>query len=784
MGSGHIKSRLAQLWQLPLLLVSLLLFTYAVYLFIDPKAPPTIGQKLDVARRLIRNDRHESAIEHLNYLLKNERLEPKFEGALRMLLGEALDMAQRQKRIRVPANFEQIIVQTNLGMKLGIAADAQTHRRLAEGYEALGKVAEATDHYAQAIALDATQTAWKRKLIELQLLSGQHEAAAAGIESYLRIPDLATSERAWAMGEKAHVLVDRGAFQEARDLLTEAMKLETADPADQGQFYYWLGYCDWKLGKYADAELSIRVARDLLQVRHPLDADAAYALGRIRQEQGDFAGAMSFYAAVMRSHLDAPIAGPAKIARATCRIATGETEAALADFEELIRRIEERPTVTSILRRDAVEALREAEGMLSGTSQYTAALEVMGHEQRLEPQPHAEFFGRLAQIYELRAEQVESAVVDLTPQERAAQEQQVRALRAKAGDGYVAYSRALTLRDDKAFGQALWKGVELYERAADVHRVIAALRTFVDERPNDPLAAAAMLKLGQSHHAVGQFDDAIKTYRENQFRYPQSLSASKSGVPLARAYIAKGPDFYGKAEEVLLSVVENNPQVTPEAEEFRESLWELASLYYRGGQYESAVARLEEVIQRYPGDERLGQLRFLMADSYRKSAAILDQKIADARTGTATTKPAVDLAEASRARIDRLKRAGDLYAQVIDYFRRINSSKDLDRLYLKLSHFYRADCMFDLGNFDEAIKLYGDAAFRYQDDASTLAAYVQIVNANVALGKTEEAKAANERAKWLLRRMPGEAFSDSSFGGTKAHWEQWLKWSGDSGMWK
>jgi tetratricopeptide (TPR) repeat protein len=639
------------------------------------------------------------------------------------------------------------------------------------------------ENYDHAIKLDPSQKIpWLRKVIELQLLSGQHEPAWAGIESYLELPDLSQSERAWAMGEKAHLLVDRGSFQDARELLSEAMNLEAADPADQGQFYYWLGYCDWKLGHHGDAERSMRVARDLLQVRHPLDADAAYALGRIRQDQNDLTGAMSFYALVLQSHLDKPVAWSAKLARAICRISLGDTEAGLADLQEVMRRIDEKPARSASLRQQTLVTLRQAEQLLTDGSKLEASLEVMAHEQQLEPKPQADFFGRLSRVYERRAEQVEKVLVDATPQERNHVEAQVRDLRAKAGDGYVAYSRALTLIDDKAYGQTLWKGVEQYERAGDLHRVIASLKTFVDERPNDPQSPAAMLKLGHSYHAVGRFDDAIKTYRDNQFRYPNSLAASKSGVPLARAYIAKGPDFYGKAEEVLLAVVENNPQVTPEAEEFRESLWELASLYYRGGEFESAVARLEEIIQRYPGDERLGQLRFLMADSYRKSAATLDQKIVDARS-TAATKPVVDVAEATRAKTDRMTRAADLYAQVIEQYRRTNASKDLDRLYLKLSHFYRADCTFDLGNYEEAIRLYGDAAFRYQDDASTLAAYVQIVNANVALGRTEEAKAANERAKWLLRRMPGEAFSDGSFGGTKVHWEQWLKWSGEIGMW-
>ncbi len=51
------------------------------------------------------------------------------------------------------------------------------------------------------------------------------------------------------------------------------------------------------------------------------------------------------------------------------------------------------------------------------------------------------------------------------------------------------------------------------------------------------------------------------------------------------------------------------------------------------------------------------------------------------------------------------------------------------------------------------------------------------------LGKPDEAKAANERAKWLLRKMPQEAFTDGTFAMPKAYWEQWLKWTGESGMW-
>jgi len=285
------------------------------------------------------------------------------------------------------------------------------------------------------------------------------------------------------------------------------------------------------------------------------------------------------------------------------------------------------------------------------------------------------------------------------------------------------------------------------------------------------------------------FDKAIAAFQRNQFRYPNSLAASKSAVPLAQAFMAKGPEHYAKAESVPQNVLESR-LLDPDAEEFKEALFDLAQLYYRTNKFEEAVAKLEEFTQRYSNDERMGQLLFLMADSYRKSASLLEAKLASATTGPngatadATGKaPIQDLAEAQAAKRTRLNEAKLLYDRVVELYRTQPPKLDVDKLYFKLAHFYRADCLYDLGSYLDAVKLYDTAAFRYQDDPSALAAYVQIVNAYCAMGKMDEARTANERAKWLLRRIPPEAFTDGTFSMPKSYWEQWLKWTNDAGMW-
>jgi tetratricopeptide (TPR) repeat protein len=780
MAARRPSGQISQLWQLPLFIFSVGLFAYAGFLFIKPGPGATIDQKIEVAKAYLKQDRPDAAREQLNRLLEAEGLPRDKEAAVHLLLGETLEAAQAQQKISIPANYQRIIEQTELAFELGIRPDAAAHKRLADSYAALDRPTEAVSHYRQAIVLDPAHSLHlRRKMIELELANDDAASADLALDDYLKCVDITDAERAWALDQRAGLLIDQGKFAEAKNLLAEAVKLDS-DSVDQGQFNYQLGYCAYREGQSADAERFLRLSRDQLRVKHPLDADASLLLGRILQEKNDPAGAISFYEVVLTSHPDARIAPLALLGRGVCRIMLAQTDAGLADLHDLTNEIDRRASRAKY-KAEAIAGMRDASQILSDREEYQAALEVLADEQQLQPIPETGFYARLARVYEKRATQLEATIPDAQPADKIRRGQQVQDLRTRAGDGYIAYSRALTLADDKGYADALWRGIDLYDQSGNLQLVISSLELFVAERPEDRLAPDALLRLGKAYQAAGFFDKAIDAYQRNQFRYPKSLAASKSAVPLAQAYIAKGPDDYQKAEKTLLSVVENNPLVDPSAEEFKQSLYELAQLYYRTGRYEEGVARFHELTERYPNDEQKPQLIFLMADSYRKSASLLDVKLVSAQPATGPEASAV--AEAVAAKRDRLLKAKSLYDQTIDLYRDASPTTDNDKLYQKLAYFYRADCMYDLGNFDEAIKLYDQAAFGYQNDPSALAAYVQIVNAYCALGKPDEAKAANNRAKWMLKHMPAEAFQDGSFSMPKKYWDQWLQWSNDSGMW-
>ena len=489
--------------------------------------------------------------------------------------------------------------------------------------------------------------------------------ADATLDEYLKQPELTDAERAWALDQRAGILIDEKNFAQAKKLLADSLRLNS-DPVDQGQVNFQLGYCALRENQIADAERYFRLSRDQLRVQHPLDGEAAYYLGEIYENKNDPMTAISFYEVVLTSHPESRLAPLSRLGRGVCRIMLGQTDAGLTDLHDLTAEIDRRAS-RSKFKPEAIKGLQTASAILAGREDYQAAMEVVAYEQTLEPSPGPAFFGRLGQIYEKRALQLESSLADAMPADKIARQKQIRELRTKAGDAYVIQSNALTIADDKGYADAMWKGVDLYDSAGNVQSVISALELFAAERPEDRMAPDALLRLGQAYQAAGLFDKAIDAYQRNQFRYPKSLAASKSAVPLAKAYIAKGPEQYPKAEKTLLGVVENNPLIDPGAEEFRQSLFELAQLYYRTGRYEEAVARLEEVTERYPKDDKKPQLVFLMADSYRKSATLLDVKLASAQPATGVG--ATDVAEAVAAKKQRLVKAHGLYDQVIDLYR-------------------------------------------------------------------------------------------------------------------
>jgi tetratricopeptide (TPR) repeat protein len=776
-----------QLWQLPLLIFSLLLFGYAAYLFIDPKPGPTPDDRIAEARSYIEQERPDAAIQVLNKLLASGQLTKKRQGTSHLLVATAIEQAQKARALNLVANHENIVVQTQRALQCDIDIGADGFRRLAESYEALNKRREALANYRRALSLDVNrQMKLHRKVIELLLDDEQPAAAQREIDDYLAVKDLTDAERSWALGLQGQLAIDDLRFAEARALLDEAAKLaEGTDKSHQGEIAFRNGYAALKLNQPEEAERHLRVSRDLMGVGNPLDADAAYLLGKTLLARGEGKQAEAFFRDVIVSHPEHKNRVLSQMERGLLRITNNSDDAGLEDLKWVTKSLLSREAMKPIAD-DVLSGLLRAETMLTEKGNQSGAIEVLDYELQIEPKPPSVFYARLGAVLEKRAEQLaDAARSEADSAAKLKLQQESSALLTRAGRSFIKYSEQLTLLSDADYADNLWRGIDLFDRAGNSLESTGALELFIAERPSDPQTPDALLRLGRAYDSIGQVDKAIAAYQKNLFRYPNSIAASKSAVPLAQAYMRLGAAEYPKAERVLLEVVQNNPKLTPDSNEYRQAVYELGRLNYLFGNYEKAIVRFEEYSQRYPDDSRSVQLAFQMADSYWKSAGLIADQVAAMDAGTYVPPkdgPAPDRIDLMMERRERLDSAMASYGKLIELYRDRDPDNDLDRLYLKLAHFYRADCLYELGRFRESIETFDRAAMLYPDDPSSVSAYMKIFAAYVELGQTDLATRAHARASVMLSRMPREAFNNGAYVISRDDREKFLRFAGESGL--
>jgi len=211
-------------------------------------------------------------------------------------------------------------------------------------------------------------------------------------------------------------------------------------------------------------------------------------------------------------------------------------------------------------------------------------------------------------------------------------------------------------------------------------------------------------------------------------------------------------------------------ELTPEALEYREALFELGRLRLAQGRHEEAAARLREAVERYPEDPQIDMTRFHLAEALRLSARQMEETL---REGM----PLSQRRRIEQDQADRLAEAQRLYEAVRSRLERKprDALTDLERLTLRNAYFYRADSAFDRGLFEDAIRLYDAAAQRYADEPASLVAMMQIVNSYITLERWPEARTANARARRRLEEIPDDALDAPDLPLDRRHWERWLE---------
>jgi tetratricopeptide (TPR) repeat protein len=792
-GLGQLGRSIEGKWQLPLLFCSLGLLALALVTLHARQPEVPFEKYIAHIIALQKGGFYAEAAALIERLLAEGRSEDE-TAQLRRHMARTIYLGEGQGGAHRGDRAEAIVYNHREANEADLQPAASDLAQMARAYEWLGESEEAIAHYREALEVGPDQpNRIRRRIIELAgSLPG-----ATGQDLMAEIDDLITHSQdlpedlLWGVERKVELLVDGGRLEAARDLLAET-RPKLAETALQPELDYLDALTSFHAGDYDQAERLLRSLRDSLDRRNELVAKSGWLLGRVDYQDARPLYALSAFEDVLGAFADGPYAAASKLGRAESLAALERYDEAAEGYAEVVELVErggQGRLVDAVAVRASLTTLYQS---LREAGRSDQALRFVELAARLvDPQDLSKtsmYLASVASIHEELGRKARAEADSLTQVEDSGSRRQLgeaaKSHFASAGKALLKLSQ-LNVSHEPTAADAAWRAAEDFDLAGQTARVIEVLTGFVADRPLNSRTPRALFRLGQAYQARHQLDAAIATYRRLLQEFPRTLAAFDSYVPLAQCFVAKGKQYYDQAEHVLLRVLEEDPTGpgfhTPRAPQFREALFKLGELYARRSSHEAAVSRLEDFLEYYPKDVRATRVRFMLAESYRGSGLQLRAR-SDA---AAQIKLQEQLTEEFRTRV---RKAATLYEQVIAEYEKsateLLQAKEL--LYLQLSHLYLADCYFDLGEYDQAIRLYEKAVYRYQDDPLVLPAYVQIVHSYYRLGDLHRAATALERARWRLRQMPLEQFSDPVLNKDEEWWRQWwtetLSWMDGCGV--
>ena len=795
----------SQIWHMPVLLLGVFVFVFGIYLALPDVEEDQFADVLDEVALYLKARNLDEA----QTILK-ATLEPNIGLAVRsdratysLLWGDLIYLQQEMNKWDKPENHRRVLKHYKEAQELGMSLSPVHLQRLAETFVALKRDREAKE------VLDRLKDAPARRryLVVKQIIErrrdsgdGAQELAPllARFDNELRGETDKKERRIhemWSVSMQARGLLEVGEPEKTIEYLQRRMITFMAEggDADLAPLRVLLAKAFQRLGEYEEAQRWYHLAQQKLESTDDLNADVLVGLAQIELAvSDDIRAALENFAVAESEYPTSPAYLEALLGRADCEARLGSHPEAIEHFGLAVKMVMENfPRVQE--KRDLVidpihshfqlnTELDDFERALD----YLSLLKPMYRNDEIPPDLLIEFAAMHEQIAGKRLamfpddDQVDLLLsdsidaddkpVDSGARRLAMQEAAIHF--ADAGDFYLRHAHAVTSIDNEGFGHSLWNAAVSFDKAQLWEKAIEVYTEFMKARPEDPRQLEAINHLGLAYQSSGQYGSAADLFKRLATEHKHTPETYRSLVPLARCHVALAE--VDAAERVLLYVVTDHPAITPGSRQYREALVELGKLYYQTKRYEEAIARLEEAVDRYGRTREGVTQRFRLADAYRLSIPAIDDSLAE----PLPESQKISL-RAERAR--RLEKAQLLFSQVISEMEAIDpgTRSPVEKLYLRNAFFYRADCAYDLARYDQAIALYDLAAKRWEAHPASLVALVQIVNAYCELGKTQEAKVANDRARWQLKRIPDEAFNDPTLPMTREHWQDWLRWTSE-----
>ena len=790
-------------WQVPSLLLGLVLMTVGVYVSLPSADKNEFSEVLGEVVLYLKSRNIEEA-----QTVLQTRLEPFIGDATRaeqgmyyLTWGDLVYLQQEVNQWDKFENHQRVFRYYRKAEDLGLSLDETHLQRLAETLVAMKRDTEAMevlDRLKNAAAHRRYSVVRRIIVRRRDAGAGVHELAPlmGRFENELREetdPKVRREQKMWLVVTRARGLLDIGEFEETIDFLQRQMISFMAEGHDDdlAPLRVLLAQSFHLLGELGEARRWYGLAQQMLESTDPLNADVLIGLAKIDLvDPGDVRSAFESFSVAESEYPTAPAYLDALIGRADCEARLGSHVEAREHFGRAVKLVAD-----GVLKRQRGQVDRlvtpiHAHFELNVSRQdYSLALDYLSllkplYRSEMPPErllEFAEMHNEIAKqhlaahpdpgVKDVLAEPAGEGPVDGGGSRRLAM-QEAAVHFSKAGEFYFEHAHAVTGIDDDGFGSSLWKSAISYDRAQLWDKAIEVYAEFIKARPGDPLQLEAIHRLGLAYQSSGQFSTAAELFKQLIEEHANTPEAYKALVPLARSHAALNE--FEDAERVLLYAVTDHQAITPESLQYQEALIELGKIYYQVGEHEKAISRLTEAVDRY-GRARVGaSLRFRLADTYRLSIGAIDKTLGE-------VLPESQRSSLRGERARRLEQGQILFSQVISELETLSAGArtPIEKLYLRNAFFYRADCAYDLGRYEQAISLYDLAAKRWETHPASLVALVQIVNAYCELGRTQEAKVANDRARWQLKRIPDDVFDDPTLPMTREHWQDWLRWTSE-----
>ncbi len=742
----------------------------ALYRLRPPPVPPRFEALMaDIQLLASAGEESDAADAAANLLANNPPLPALQQARLHDFLANLIYQRESRRDVPNPKNLALLVEHHEQAEQMGMPPTAERLQRIAAARDWCGRADDAIAGYRAALDQDPTADARRRMIRRLVALLGGRPDDAAERRRYLYT--LLADEGAdphdtwWAL---------RRAFDDALTVGDQALARQLlerfGDRLKSSDLKAYSEYLEASLlvaeGRMDEAAPVIQWVDEWLQASPlPMEALAEHGnlpalnrclLGELELAELRPRDALRAFSDALEMHPEDDVWISATVGRGQALSMLERHSAALQALRDAAAETAVRPSLTqrgrTALRVALVELFErqhERRALVPALAYLKLAVELTPESM---PQIRSVLYERLGRTYVEAADQMPPGV----------EEAEYRCSAARSFET----AAPLAVEDGERYQTLLWDAAEQYDRCGLVKDARRMLTSFVNLVDDDPRLAEALLNLGRGYQVDGLLEDAVAAYRRLIDELPALPEAARAMLHASDCLIALGPERYEEAEQMLDGLLDGK-HFGPEAEEFRAALLRRCQLLYREGRYADAIAQLEALDTLYPNGSQRAKARFLLAETYRRSALALRAEAADSENPEAYEQ------QAQR----RLRLAADLYQAFLGEIPAPGEQGPSAATLERLARFNRGDCLLALSTVDalrEALEAYEQAAVRYEQEPASLAAQVQLANIHLRLGEMSEAARAVVRAQWLLRNIPDQAFRELGEGTDRGEWDEYL----------